>query len=104
MLQMLMSAAKWGAIPVVLTGALFTGFAGRYEPLVDFVICMAAMLFLHRAVWFREHFWGAGIVIIAVVFSPLFLGVKIFLLLGFTCMVACLTVLAGFRPQPAPAL
>jgi len=104
MLHMLRSGAKWGAMPVLLTGALFTGLAGRYEPLVDFAICLGAMLFLHRAVWLREHFWAAGIVVIGVVFSPLFLVVKIFLLLAFTCMVACLTVLAGFRPQPAQAV
>src|SRR5579872_1591790 len=97
MLHMMMSGAKWGAIPVLLTGAMFTGLAGRYEPLVDFVICMGAMLLLHRAVWLREYFWGTGIVMIGVVFSPLFPVVKIFVLLGFASMVACLTVLAGFR-------
>ena len=46
---------------------------------------------------------AAASVGIAVVFSPLLLVVKIFLLIGVTCVATCAALLAAFRTQPLPA-
>ena len=71
--------------------------------MMDFLICLAAIVFILRAVRLKEYFWAAGLVAIAVVFSPLILMVKIFLLMGFTCIATFVTLLAAFRRQPLPA-
>ena len=93
---------KWVSIPALLLAAMFSCLAANYEPLMDFVICLGAILFVHRALWLKEYFWAAGFVAIVVVFSPLFLAVKIFLLMGFTCIAALITLFAAFRTQPLP--
>ena len=93
---------KWVSIPVLLVAAMFSCLAANYEPLLDFVVCLGAILFVHRAVWLKEYFWAAGFVAIVVVFSPLFLAVKIFLLMGFTCIAALITLFAAFRRQALP--
>jgi len=40
--------------------------------------------------------------LIAIVFSPLLLAVKIFLLMGLTCMAVFLALMAAFRRQALP--
>ncbi len=57
---------------------------------------------VQRAIWLREYFWACGFVSIALVFSPLLLVVKIFLLMGLTCLAVFLALLAAFRRQPLP--
>jgi hypothetical protein len=93
---------KWVSIPVLLLAAMFSCFAANYEPLMDFVICLGAIMFVYRAVWLKEYCWAGGFVAIVVVFSPLFLAVKLFLLMGFTCIAALLALFAAFRTQPLP--
>jgi hypothetical protein len=44
------------------------------------------------------------LVLIAVIFSPLLLAVKIFLLMGVTCIATVVVLLAAFRTQPLPAV
>ena len=102
MFQTVLRIIKWVSIPVLLLAAMFSCLAASYEPLMDFVICLGAILVVHRAVWLREYFWAAGFVAVVVVFSPLFLAVKIFLLMGFTCIAALITLVAAFRRQPLP--
>ncbi len=58
---------------------------------------------LHIDSVLRRYVRAAGSVSTVVVFSPLRLAVKIFLLLGFTCIAAWITLLAAFRMQPVPA-
>ena len=41
---------------------------------------------------------------VAIVFSPLTLIIKIFLLLGFTCVAALAGVYAAWKPQPVETL
>lgn len=93
---------KWVSVPALLTASPFSLCAGRYEPLVDFVICLGAMLFVQRAVQLRAYMWAAAFVAIAVVFSPLLLAVKVFLLMGLTGAGMVTTLLAVFRPRPLP--
>jgi hypothetical protein len=103
MFQMITKIVKWVSLPALLIASMFSRSAASYELLVDFVICLGAIIFVQRAVRLREYFWAAGLVAIAVVFSPLLLVVKIFLLMGFTCIATFVTLLAAFRKQPVPA-
>lgn len=104
MIRTITRSIKWASIPVLLVVGLLSCLAGRYERLLDFVICLGALLFLQRAVWLQEYFRGAAILVIVVLFSPLFLVTKIFLMLVLLCIVTCLAVVAGFRLQPVEAL
>jgi len=103
MFQMITKIVKWVSLPALLIASMFSRSAASYELLVDFVICLGAIIFVQRAVRLREYFWAAGLVAIAVVFSPLLLVVKIFLLMGFTCIATLVTLMAAFRKQPVPA-
>jgi len=94
---------KWVSIPVLLIASLFACCAASYELPVDLAICLGAVIFVQRAIWVREYFWAAGFLAIAVVFTPLPLMVKIFLLLGFACVATFANLLAAFRTQPARA-
>ncbi len=104
MFPMVTKIVKWASIPALLIAALFSSFAANYEPLVDFLVCLVAILFIQRAVWLREYSWGGGMVLVVVVFSPLFLVTKIFLSIGLACLAAGAALLAAFRPEPAAAL
>jgi hypothetical protein len=101
---MLTSLLKWAAIPALLVGSVFSGFAGAYEPLVNFVVCMGAIILVQRAVWLHQYVSGAGFLAIAVVFSPISLVVKIFLLLGLASVAGFSAVLAGFRSRSLAAV
>src|SRR5437016_3848744 len=99
MFQMLTKITRWGSIPVLAIASMFSYFAARYEPLVDVVICLGAIVFIQRAVWLKEYFWAAGLVAIVVVFSPLLLMVKIFLLMGITCIGTFAALFGALRPR-----
>lgn len=101
---MLTNILRWAAIPVVLVAAPLSGLAGGYEPLLNGLVCMAAILLLQRAVLLHEYVSGAGFIAIAVVFGPFGLAVKIVLLLGLVSIAELSAVLAGFRMRPAPAV
>jgi len=103
MFQTITKIVKWVSLPALLIASVFSRSAASFELLLDFVICLGAIFFIQRAVRLREYFWAAGLVAIAVVFSPLLLVVKIFLLMGFTCIATFVTLLVAFRRQPVPA-
>jgi hypothetical protein len=104
MLPMLLKLAKWSSIPILLMGAMFSGYAASYQLAADLAICLGAVILVQYAVRSKEYFWATGFVVIVVVFSPLLLVVKIFLLIGLTCIAAFGTLLAAFRTQPVAAL
>lgn len=103
MFQMITKIVKWLSIPVLLMASLFACCAARYEPLVDLTICIGAVIFVQRAIQVREYFWAAGFLAIGVVFTPLSLMIKIFLLMGFACIATSAKLVAAFRGQPVPA-
>ena len=103
MFQTVMKIVKWVSIPLLLIASLFACCTAHYEPLVDFVICLGAVVFIVRAVWLKEYLWAAALLAILAVFSPLSLVAKIILLMGFTAIATFATLLAAFRPQPLPA-
>ena len=101
---MSMAIVKWISLPVLLAGSLFARFAGTYEILLNLLVCAGALVVVQRAVSFREYLWAAAFVGVAIVFSPLTLIVKIFLLMSFTCVVALAGVYAAWKPQPVESL
>ena len=103
MFGIVMKIVKWVTIPGLLIASLFGCCTARYEPLVDIAICLGAILFLQRAIRLKQYFWSAGFIAIVVVFMPLSLIVKIFLLMGFTCIATFANLSAAFRTQPARA-
>ena len=102
--EMFMTVVKWISLPVLLTGSLFTRFAGVYEIVLNLLFCAGALVVVQRAVSFREYLWAAAFVGIAIVFSPLTLIIKIFLLLGLLCVGSPAGVYAAWKPQPMETL
>jgi hypothetical protein len=94
---------KWASIPVLLIASLFACCAASYQPLVDLAICLGGIIVVQRAIRLKEYVWAAGSVAIVVVFTPLPLVIKALLLTGLICAATFATLLAAFRPQPAPA-
>jgi hypothetical protein len=103
MFQTVTKIVKWISIPLLLIASLFGCCTARYEPLLDFVICLGAIVFIWRAVRLKEYFWAAALLAILAVFSPLSLVLKISLLMSFTSIATFVTLLAAFRRQPLPA-
>jgi len=99
-----MTIVKWISLPVLLTGSLFARFAGTYEIMLNLLVCAGALVVVQRAISFREYLWACGFVGVAIVFSPLTLIIKTFLLLSFTCIGALAGVYAAWKPQPLKAL
>ena len=97
---MSMTVVKWMSLPVLLTGSLFARFAGSYESVLNLLVCAGALVVLQRALSIREYLWAAVAVNVAVVFSPLTLAIKIFLLLSFLAVGALAGVYAAWKPQP----
>ncbi|MBZ5625639.1 MAG: hypothetical protein LAQ69_44145 [Acidobacteriia bacterium] len=94
---------KWLAIPVLLIASIFARYAAAYELTVNLVVCLGAVVCVRRAVQLKEYSWAAGFVAIAVVFSPLLLVDKIFLLMGLTCTATLITLIVQFRTHSVPA-
>ena len=94
---------KWVWLPALLIAVMLPRSAASYGLLVDLAICLGAVILVQRAVRLRAYFWAAGFVAIVVVFSPLLLVIKIFLLTGFTCIATLVTLLGAFRRRPLPA-
>jgi hypothetical protein len=103
-LATMLRTIKWASIPILLITAVLSCFAKTYEPLMDFLICFAAIFFVERAVCLKQYYWAAGFAGIMILFSPLFLADKVFLLMGLTCIATSLTLFLAFRPQVTPAI
>jgi hypothetical protein len=101
---MFLTVVKWISLPVLLIGSVFARFAGVYEIVLNLLVCAGALVVVLRAVSFREYLWAAAFVGIAIVFSPLTLIIKIFLLLGLLCVGSLAAVYAAWKPQPMETL
>ena len=96
-------ALKWASLPTLLIASMFSRFASSYELTVDVLFCLGCVLLVQRAVRMKEYYWASGFAATAVVFSPLGLAIKIFLLMGLACATSLVTLLVAFRTQPQPA-
>jgi hypothetical protein len=100
MYRVAMTVIKWASIPVLLVASiLLSGLAARYGLLLDLLVCMGGIILVRRAVGRHRYVSGAGLAAVVVVFSPIFLVVKIFLLLGLTGIVACIALTTVFRTR-----
>ena len=104
MIQTITKIIPWLSFPILLGVALGSRSAGRYELLLDIVVCMGAVLAVRRAVGQKEYFFAAGFVGIAVVFIPLLLVIKIFFLMSIACIATLITLLVALKPQPVLVL
>jgi hypothetical protein len=100
--QVLRTIIKWISLPALLIGSPFSRFAESYQPALDVVICLAAILIVHRAASVKKYYWAAGFVAVVIVFSPLVLVVKIFMLTGFTCLAAPMALVAAWKRNVCP--
>jgi len=98
-----MTVIKWISIPALLVVALFSYLTAGYEFLLDFAVCLGAVFFIQKAIGLKQYFWAAGFVGIALVFSPLTLVLRIFLLMGWVSVTIFAALFAAFRPQPLTA-
>ena len=94
---------RWSSIPVLLTASLLARFAGSYELPVDLAIWLGAFFMAQQAVRAREYVLSAGFGVVVIVFSPLLLVDKIFLLMAYTSVLIFLTLAAAFRSRPLVA-
>ena len=97
MFQVFTKIAKWVSLPVLLFASILSRFATGYELVVDFAVFLGAIIFVQRAVRLKHYFWAAGFLVVAIVFSPLLLTVKILFLMGFTYSATFVALLAAFR-------
>ncbi len=94
---------KWVSIPLLLIAALFTPFAASYEFLLNVAICQGALIVVYGTFRAKEYALASGFVAIAIVFSPLPLIFKIFVLLSFTSVATFVALLDTWKTQPASA-
>ncbi len=95
---MLQKSIKWIFVFLPLACGPFLRMAGSYEHFLTVAICAAAVGGACLALRKSEYFVAAGFVSVALLFSPFLLVTRIFLLMGFACVVTLVSVLAAFRP------
>lgn len=89
---MINTVIKCGLIPLLLFGSLFSPMAGAYEQRLVTAVWVGAMIAVVVALRGRDYFLAVGMSAVAIVFSPLVLPVKIFLLLGYACVITILAL------------
>jgi hypothetical protein len=98
MLQLITKLSKLTALLIVL---LTVPCAANYKPVLV-SIYFGGMVFVQQTSRFKEYFWAAALLAIAVAVSPLPLAFKMFLLTGFTCVAAYVTLLAALPARLVP--
>jgi hypothetical protein len=102
MFQTVTRIIKWASIPVLLIAAILSPLAGRYELAASVLICMGATVVVQRTIRLKQYAWAAEFAMVVVVFSPVLLATKVFVLMGLASIAACVTILTAFRRQPLP--
>jgi hypothetical protein len=90
------------AFPAALLASLFTSYAAKYELPLSLLVCLGMIVFAQHALRVREYLWAAELIAIAVVFSPILLIAKLFLLMGLVFSVACAALFTAVRVPPPP--
>ena len=103
MFQMVANICRWISIPALLIASVFSAYIAAFEFLVNFAVCLGAIFFVQRAIGKRQYHWAAGFAMIAVVFGPVQLVFKVFLLLGLACLATLGTVYRSFRKPESEA-
>jgi len=95
---------KWVSIAALLLAAIAWRFAGDYQLLLQFVICLGAITVVMQALRETEYRWAAGFAMLAMLFNP---AVPVFkfsgpfsLLLVLLCIAPFAASLAALKTRP----
>ena len=81
---------------MLLIGSIVLPYTTSYEPFMDLVICLGAILLAVSAVRSDEYFQAAGFAAVTVFSSPIVLVMKILLLLALSCAAILGALLVAF--------
>ena len=105
---MLALVMKWVSISALFLAATSWRSAANYQLLLDFVVCIGAVVVVMQAVRAREYRWAAGFVAIALLFNPVvrFLGPPgvLRLLILVVCIASFAISLVALKTQPILSL
>ena len=95
---------KWVSIAALLLAAMSWRSAPNYQLLLEFVVCMGAIVVVMQAVREKKYGWAAGFVAIALLFNPVVPVPRptadLFLLMIFVCLAPFAFSLAALKTQP----
>jgi hypothetical protein len=95
---------KWVSIAALLLAAMFWRSAANYQLLLNFAVCMGAIVVGTQAVRAKEYRWAAGFVAMALLFNPIVLVLRLSgelsLLLVLVCIAPFAISLAALETQP----
>ena len=101
---MFANVMKWVSISALSLETISWRSAANYQPLLNFVVSMGAVVVVIQAVQVRKYRWAAGFVAIALLFNPVvrFLGPPgIFpLLVVAVCIAPFAVSLVALKRQP----
>ena len=101
---MFTSIMKWVSIAALLMAALSWRSAEGYQLLLEFVVCMGAIVVVMQAVQETKYLWAAGFVTIAMLFNPIVPVPRptgdLYLLMIFVCLASFAISLAALKTQP----
>ena len=103
---MLAKITKWLSIAAFLLAALWCS-PTSYERLLQFLICVAAILVTVQPVRTGKYVWGIGFTAIAVLFNPVIpvaLSHRTFFWLDLACLVAFVASLAALKTMPVMSI
>ena len=101
---MLSTIMKWVCIAALLLAAISWRSTTDYRLLLDFVVCMGAIVVAMQAVQETKYLWAAGFVGMALLFNPVVPLLRpsgdLFLLMIFVCIAPFAISLAALKTQP----
>ena len=100
--RMIVKIIKWISLPALLLGAMFSRFAGIYELPLDLAGCLIALIIAQRVVSAREYLLAAGFVVVAVIYSPVVLVMKLMLLMGVICVATLVSLFSAWKAPRRP--
>jgi hypothetical protein len=69
--QLLAKTMKWGSIVGLLLAATSWNAGANYRLLLDFVVCLGAIVVVRQAVRAKQYLWASGIVGMALFLNPI---------------------------------
>ena len=99
---MLTKTMKWVSITALLTALLWHP-SPSYEIVLQFLVCVGALLVVAPALRTGKYFWGAGFLAIVVLFNPVApvaLSRNMFLWLDVMSLATFMAALAAVKPKP----
>lgn len=104
MLGTALNIVKWMCLPALLVASLFAPLAGKYAAWINLAAWVAAILLTHGAIRRGNYYWASAFLAATLVFSPLFMADKVFLLLVLACITTVVIFVVACRTQPQPLL